>query len=104
VNAARTWIRFISIGVVTPLCCSPSLLSLGSLSAGVGVALIGAVPTRRAAGFSAVVRRAGGTAPSLSSALHAAGDVARVDTQNHTVPWDWGGDVVAGISIVGLNA
>jgi len=108
-HSPRTWIRFGPIGVVTPLWLFAfALLLLGSPSAGVGVALIGATLNSLAQTepVLAVLRRVGGTALSLSSAgmmLLAMGVHGSI-TQDHTVPWDWGvAIVVAGISIVGLN-
>jgi diguanylate cyclase (GGDEF)-like protein len=106
----RTWIRFGPIGVVTPIWLFAfALMLLGSPSAGVGVALLGATLNAMAqdSSISAVVRRVGGTAVSLSSAglmLLAMGVHGSI-TQDETVPWDWGlAIVIAGMSIVGLNA
>jgi diguanylate cyclase (GGDEF)-like protein len=106
----RTWIRFGPIGVVTPLWLFAfALMLLGSPSAGVAVALVGAVVNSMALVEPryAVVRRLAGTALSLSSAgmmLLALGVHGSI-TQDDTVPWDWGiAIVVAGMSIVGLNA
>ena len=109
-RSPRTWIRFGPIGVVTPLWLfAYALMLLGSPSAGVGLALVGAVVNSLAQVEPApvVVRRVAGTALSLSSAgmmLLAMGVHGSI-TQDDTVPWDWGiAIVVAGMSIVGLNA
>jgi diguanylate cyclase (GGDEF)-like protein len=106
----RTWIRFGPIGVVTPLWLfAYALMLLGSPAAGVGLALVGALINSLALVEPApvVVRRVAGTALSLSSAgmmLLAMGVHGSI-TQDDTVPWDWGiAIVVAGMSIVGLNA
>jgi diguanylate cyclase len=106
----RTWIRFGPIGVVTPLWLfAYALMLLGSPAAGVGVALVGAVVNSLAQvePVAVVVRHIGGTALSLSSAgmmLLAMGVHGSI-TQDDQVPWDWGiAIVVAGMSIVGLNA
>ena len=109
-RSPRTWIRFGPIGVVTPLWLfAYALMLLGSPAAGVGVALVGAAVNSLAQVEPAfvVVRRIAGTALSLSSAgmmLLAMGVHGSI-TQHDTVPWDWGiAIVVAGMSIVGLNA
>jgi diguanylate cyclase (GGDEF)-like protein len=106
----RTWIRFGPIGVVTPLWLfAYSLILLGSPSAGVAVALVGATMNAMAeiTTVSGVVRQVGGTAISLSTAgliLLAMGVHGSI-TQAETVPWDWGlAIVLAGMSIVVLNA
>jgi diguanylate cyclase (GGDEF)-like protein len=109
-RSPRTWIRFGPIGVVTPLWLfAYALILLGSPSAGVGVALLGATVNALAQinNISGVVRRVGGTAISLSTAglmLLAMGVQGSI-TQDGTVPWDWGlAIVLAGMSIVLLNA
>src|SRR5262245_7354631 len=109
-RSPRTWIRFGPIGVVTPLWLfAYALILLGSPSAGVGVALVGATVNALAQmnSVSGVVRHVAGTAISLSTAglmLLALGVQGSI-TQDGTVPWDWGMAIVfAGMSIVGLNA
>jgi diguanylate cyclase (GGDEF)-like protein len=109
-RSPRTWIRFGPIGVVTPLWLfAYALILLGSPSAGVGVALLGATVNALAQinTVSGVVRRVAGTAISLSTAgliLLAMGVHGSI-TQDGTVPWDWGMAIVlAGMSIVLLNA
>ena len=109
-RSPRTWIRFGPIGVVTPLWLfAYALILLGSPSAGVGVALLGATMNAMAemTTVSGVVRQVGGTAISLSTAgliLLAMGVHGSI-TQDETVPWDWGlAIVLAGMSIVVLNA
>ena len=89
--------------------CSPyALILLGSPSAGVGVALLGATINAMAqmTTVSGVVRQVGGTAISLSTAgmmLLAMGVHGSI-TQDETVPWDWGlAIVLAGMSIVGAQ-
>jgi diguanylate cyclase (GGDEF)-like protein len=106
----RTWIRFGPIGVVTPLWLfAYALILLGSPSAGVAVALLGATMNAMAemTTVSGVVRQVGGTAISLSTAgliLLAMGVHGSI-TQDETVPWDWGlAIVLAGMSIVVMNA
>ena len=109
-RSPRTWIRFGPIGVVTPLWLfAYALILLGSPSAGIGVALLGATMNAMAemTTVSGVVRQVGGTAISLSTAgliLLAMGVHGSI-TQDETVPWDWGlAIVLAGMSIVVLNA
>ena len=109
-RSPRTWIRFGPIGVVTPIWLFAfALILLGSPSAGVGVALLGATINAMAqvSSVAAVVRRVGGTAISLATAglvLLAMGVHGSI-TQDETVPWDWGLAIVfAGMSIVLLNA
>jgi diguanylate cyclase len=109
-RSPRTWIRFGPIGVVTPLWLfAYALILLGSPSAGVGVALVGATMNAmlQVDSVSGVVRRVGGTAISLATAgliLLAMGVHGSI-AQDETVPWDWGlAIVLAGMAIVGLNA
>jgi diguanylate cyclase (GGDEF)-like protein len=109
-RSPRTWIRFGPIGVVTPLWLfAYALILLGSPSAGVGVALLGATvnAVSQINSVSGVVRRVGGTAISLSTAglmLLAMGVHGSI-TQDETIPWDWGlAIVLAGMTIVLLNA
>jgi hypothetical protein len=93
-RSPRTWIRFGPIGVVTPLWLfAYALILLGSPSAGVGVALLGATVNALAQinTVSGVIRRVGGTAISLSTAglmLLAMGVQGSI-TQDGAVPWDW---------------
>jgi diguanylate cyclase (GGDEF)-like protein len=108
-RSPRSWIRFGPIGVVTPLWMfSYALILLGSPSAALGVALVGAsvhAVTQREP-VRAMLPRLGGVALSLATAglmlfaLRVQGPI----TVFETVPWDWAlAIVVAGVTIVMLN-
>jgi diguanylate cyclase (GGDEF)-like protein len=108
-RSERTRIRFGPIGIVTPLWMfSYALILLGSPSAAVGVALVGATLHAwshvEPAGMS--VTRVAGTAISLSTAglvLNALG-VRGAITQFDTVPVTWAAAIIlAGIAIIFLN-
>jgi diguanylate cyclase (GGDEF)-like protein len=109
-RSPRTWIRFGPVGVVTPRWMfAYALMLLGSPSAAVGVALIGATihTISNVTIVSSVVLRVGGTAVSLSAAalLLSAMRVRGAIVQADSIPWEWGVAIVlASMIIVLLNA
>ncbi len=105
-----TWIKFGPAGTVTPLWMfSFALMLLGSPSAAIGAALIGATlhAIGNTASSTAIVIHVGGVACSLAS-----GAVILTTLQVHgsitgfeVVPWEWGvAIVVAGSAILILNS
>jgi diguanylate cyclase (GGDEF)-like protein len=108
-RSQRTGIRFGPIGVVTPLWMfSYALMLLGSPSAAVAVALIGATvhAVSHVETIGTSITRIAGTAISLAASglvLNSLGVRGAITTFD-TVPWDWAAAIVlAGVTIIVLN-